>query len=154
MFTHEYLYLCYTGHFKFLNTKIFSLFEVLHVQKCFLTISDQMPEEEVDQIFNTIYRNVFRNDIFDRKIRCDGRTLNELRPISCEVDVYKPLHGSATFTRGQTQVCDIHILLAPLLINQLGSRVVRAFAPCVGGLGFDSRLSQAKDFKLVVEASL
>ena len=36
--------------------------------------------------------------------RCDGRKLTELRPISCEVDLYKPLHGSALFQRGQTQV--------------------------------------------------
>lgn len=36
--------------------------------------------------------------------RCDGRKLEELRKISCEVDLYKPLHGSALFQRGQTQV--------------------------------------------------
>lgn len=36
--------------------------------------------------------------------RCDGRKLDELRNISCEVDLYKPLHGSALFQRGQTQV--------------------------------------------------
>lgn len=35
---------------------------------------------------------------------CDGRKLEELRKISCEVDLYKPLHGSALFQRGQTQV--------------------------------------------------
>ena len=34
--------------------------------------------------------------------------------------------------------------------DQLGSRVVRAFAPCLEGPGFDSRPSQTKDFKLVV----
>lgn len=36
--------------------------------------------------------------------RCDGRKLDELRNISCEVDLYKPLHGSSLFQRGQTQV--------------------------------------------------
>lgn len=36
--------------------------------------------------------------------RCDGRSLTELRNISCEVDLYKPLHGSSLFQRGQTQV--------------------------------------------------
>ncbi len=36
--------------------------------------------------------------------RCDGRDLTSLRNISCEVDVFKPLHGSALFQRGQTQV--------------------------------------------------
>lgn len=36
--------------------------------------------------------------------RCDGRSLTSLRDISCEVDIFKPLHGSALFQRGQTQV--------------------------------------------------
>lgn len=35
---------------------------------------------------------------------CDGRKLNELRPISCDIDLFKPLHGSSLFQRGQTQV--------------------------------------------------
>ncbi|KAG8292454.1 Polyribonucleotide nucleotidyltransferase 1, mitochondrial [Homalodisca vitripennis] len=39
-----------------------------------------------------------------RLFRCDGRALDQLRAISCEVDLYKPLHGSALFQRGQTQV--------------------------------------------------
>ena len=37
-------------------------------------------------------------------MRCDGRPLTALRPISCSVDLYRPLHGSALFQRGQTQV--------------------------------------------------
>lgn len=36
--------------------------------------------------------------------RCDGRSVEELRNISCQVDLYKPLHGSSLFQRGQTQV--------------------------------------------------
>ncbi len=36
--------------------------------------------------------------------RCDGRSLTDLRPIACETDLYEPLHGSALFQRGQTQV--------------------------------------------------
>lgn len=36
--------------------------------------------------------------------RCDGRDLTSLRNISCEVDMFKTLHGSALFQRGQTQV--------------------------------------------------
>ena len=41
------------------------------------------------------------------------------------------------------------LLTLTLFRNQLGSRVVRAFVPCLGGWGFDSRPSQTKDFKLV-----
>ncbi|CAG0919933.1 unnamed protein product [Notodromas monacha] len=36
--------------------------------------------------------------------RCDGRSVEEVRPIHCEVDLYSPLHGSSLFQRGQTQV--------------------------------------------------
>jgi len=36
--------------------------------------------------------------------RCDGRQLTDLRPINCQVNMYAPLHGSALFQRGQTQV--------------------------------------------------
>ncbi|VVC38271.1 Hypothetical protein CINCED_3A000534 [Cinara cedri] len=55
-------------------------------------------------IFDKISKRVFRNLIFENDLRCDGRQLDELRKISCEVDLYKPLHGSALFQRGQTQV--------------------------------------------------
>lgn len=36
--------------------------------------------------------------------RCDGREIDELRNINCQVDLFQPLHGSAFFQRGQTQV--------------------------------------------------
>lgn len=36
--------------------------------------------------------------------RCDGRQIDQLRNIKCDVDMFKPLHGSAFFQRGQTQV--------------------------------------------------
>ena len=42
--------------------------------------------------------------IFCMDFRCDGRKLSELRNISCQTDLFKPLHGSALFQRGQTQV--------------------------------------------------
>ncbi|XP_067012652.2 polyribonucleotide nucleotidyltransferase 1, mitochondrial [Anabrus simplex] len=58
----------------------------------------------VSEIFSKICKDVFRSMILEENIRCDGRTLEQLRNISCEVDLYKPLHGSALFQRGQTQV--------------------------------------------------
>lgn len=53
--------------------------------------------------FNKILKEIFRELIFNHK-RCDGRKLDELRPISCEVNLHEPLHGSSLFQRGQTQV--------------------------------------------------
>ena len=45
-------------------------------------------------------------DLIEKNLfcRCDGRGLEDLRDIKCEVDLYKVLHGSAVFQRGQTQV--------------------------------------------------
>ncbi|KPI92061.1 Polyribonucleotide nucleotidyltransferase 1, mitochondrial [Papilio xuthus] len=54
--------------------------------------------------FNAHLRQTFRDLIFETDVRCDGRALDELRKINCEVSLYEPLHGSALFQRGQTQV--------------------------------------------------
>ncbi|XP_044727596.1 polyribonucleotide nucleotidyltransferase 1, mitochondrial [Chrysoperla carnea] len=54
--------------------------------------------------FNQTCKDVFRNNIFETDKRCDGREMDQLRNISCQADLYKPLHGSALFQRGQTQV--------------------------------------------------
>ncbi|KAJ8924341.1 hypothetical protein NQ315_007137 [Exocentrus adspersus] len=54
--------------------------------------------------FNKIVRKIFRDVIFEEGKRCDGREFEQLRDISCKVNLYKPLHGSAVFQRGQTQV--------------------------------------------------
>ncbi|KAK9872483.1 hypothetical protein WA026_017951 [Henosepilachna vigintioctopunctata] len=53
---------------------------------------------------NQVVKKIFRELIFETNIRCDGRSLSELRKIECRVNLYKPLHGSAVFQRGQTQV--------------------------------------------------
>lgn len=42
--------------------------------------------------------------MIDSNVRCDGRGLDDFRPIACETDLFKVLHGSALFQRGQTQV--------------------------------------------------
>lgn len=58
----------------------------------------------IQESFNSHCKAVFRELIFDENRRCDGRELDDIRPISCQVDLHKPLHGSALFQRGQTQV--------------------------------------------------
>lgn len=54
--------------------------------------------------YNKIVKSIFRNLIFEEEKRCDGREFDQLRNISCNVNLYKPLHGSSVFQRGQTQV--------------------------------------------------
>ncbi|KAL1512656.1 hypothetical protein ABEB36_002215 [Hypothenemus hampei] len=70
-------------------------------------IRSSFPDVDINLInegYTKAVKQIFRDLIFDKDIRCDGRHLEELRNISCQVDLYKPLHGSAVFTRGQTQV--------------------------------------------------
>uniref|UniRef100_UPI00358EAAA9 LOW QUALITY PROTEIN: polyribonucleotide nucleotidyltransferase 1, mitochondrial-like n=1 Tax=Myxine glutinosa TaxID=7769 RepID=UPI00358EAAA9 len=70
-------------------------------------LREKFPETEpfdIMEAFSAMVRDIFRNMILDESRRCDGRHLSDLRPIACEVDLYGPLHGSAIFQRGQTQV--------------------------------------------------
>ncbi|XP_063297475.1 polyribonucleotide nucleotidyltransferase 1, mitochondrial [Pelobates fuscus] len=59
---------------------------------------------EIMESFGVVSKEVFRNIVLNEYRRCDGRDLTSLRNINCEVDLFKPLHGSALFQRGQTQV--------------------------------------------------
>lgn len=57
----------------------------------------------IDRYYHDIEKNAVRNVILDEKIRLDGRKTDEIRPIWCEVDYLPAAHGSAVFTRGETQ---------------------------------------------------
>lgn len=54
--------------------------------------------------FSRISRQVLTSLAVNEGLRVDGRGFNDIRPITCETDLFKPLHGSALFQRGQTQV--------------------------------------------------
>ena len=60
--------------------------------------------------FDILEKKAFRNLILDRKIRIDNRKLTEVRPITCEVDLLPRVHGSALFTRGETQILSVTTL--------------------------------------------
>ena len=64
----------------------------------------------VDSILHDITKEVVRRMITHEKIRPDGRGLEEVRPIECEVGLFARTHGSGLFTRGQTQVLTITTL--------------------------------------------
>ncbi len=70
-------------------------------------------EEHKSDIGEAIYKlekKCVRNMIFFDHKRVDGRKLDEIRPLSCEVDLLPRVHGSALFTRGQTQVLSVTTL--------------------------------------------
>ncbi len=66
--------------------------------------------KEITIIFNEIEKNEVRGMILDKNIRADGRKHNEIRPITCEVGVLPRTHGSALFTRGETQSLSVATL--------------------------------------------
>ena len=66
-------------------------------------LSDEIQKKLFDQCFDDIQYNLLRKSILDKGLRIDGRKCNEIRPITCEVNVLPRPHGSALFTRGETQ---------------------------------------------------
>ena len=55
-------------------------------------------------VFEDLKYEKARKKIVEKSERIDGRKMNEIRPIACEVDILPRVHGSALFTRGETQV--------------------------------------------------
>ena len=78
--------------------------------KAYEEFMETIPEEEreekkpmIDRYFHDVQRDAVRRCILDEHIRLDGRRTDEIRPISCEPDYLPYPHGSALFTRGETQ---------------------------------------------------
>ena len=67
-------------------------------------------EKDVSDIVYGITKEIVRDKIINHGIRPDGRAMTEIRPIWCEVGILPRPHGSAVFTRGQTQVMSIATL--------------------------------------------
>ena len=59
---------------------------------------------DVDAVIYNIQKEIVRDKIINKGIRPDGRTADQIRPIWCETSMWARTHGSAVFTRGQTQV--------------------------------------------------
>ena len=86
---------------------------------------ETLSEKEADKLAKQageycteIIANEVRRLISDEKIRPDGRALDEIRPLDSQVDLLPRVHGSAMFTRGQTQVLSV-TTLGPLGDNQI-----------------------------------
>jgi polyribonucleotide nucleotidyltransferase len=59
--------------------------------------------KDIKGAFEALKRNCFRGLVIEKERRIDGRGLKDVRPITCEVEVLPRTHGSALFTRGETQ---------------------------------------------------
>ena len=58
----------------------------------------------IQDSFWKLVRGCYSNQVLDCGVRCDGRLMDELRPISCETNIFSELHGSSLFRRGETEV--------------------------------------------------
>ncbi|MGH9388770.1 MAG: polyribonucleotide nucleotidyltransferase, partial [Vicinamibacteria bacterium] len=67
-------------------------------------------EKEIAACIGAIRRDLFRRQIIESRRRIDGRGLSDIRPITCEVQVLPRTHGSAIFTRGETQALAVTTL--------------------------------------------
>ena len=66
--------------------------------------ADSELAEQVSKAFDALEKETIRKRIAIDKKRPDGRAQDEIRPIECEVDIAPRVHGSALFTRGETQI--------------------------------------------------
>jgi polyribonucleotide nucleotidyltransferase len=74
-------------------------------EECVAALAERFPESEgkIAKIFHDLEKTETRNLALDHNLRVDGRTPDQIRPIRCEVSVLPRTHGSALFTRGETQ---------------------------------------------------
>ncbi|RIU86057.1 polyribonucleotide nucleotidyltransferase [Candidatus Karelsulcia muelleri] len=80
----------------------------------------------IDIIFDEIKKEIIKNIIFKENNRLDGRSLDDLRKIWSQVDCLPGVHGSAIFTRGETQALSTITLGSSLDINQIDNAIIRA----------------------------
>lgn len=93
---------------------------------------DTMKPDELNElltkvalIFHSVEYELFRNIVVKEKTRADGRAMDEIRPLSTDIDLLPRTHGSALFTRGQTQS------LATVTLGALGEHQI------LDGLGIE-----------------
>ena len=68
-----------------------------------IEVDDEFNEFLFGTYFHDVEKDAIRKAVLDKKVRLDGRKLNEIRPIWSEIDYLPNAHGSAIFTRGETQ---------------------------------------------------
>ena len=82
------------------------------IEEIHAKFDEQYPEEgaKIDECIYKLQKFVVRRWLLDEGKRVDGRGIDEIRPLACEVGLIPRVHGSALFTRGQTQVMTITTL--------------------------------------------
>ena len=108
-------------------------FEAVH-QEFLETIPEEEREEKafmVGRYFHDVEKEAMRNMILDEGVRLDGRNTTEIRPIWCEVDYLPCAHGSAIFTRGETQSLTTVTLGTKMDMKEMDEVLVQSTEPFV-----------------------
>ena len=100
---------------KLVKEKVEALPEDHYIHK----IIEETGIDFVAEEFKAAEKKIMRAMILDEGVRADGRKPNEVRPIWCEVGVIPRAHGSAVFTRGQTQILSVATLAGPGMAQEL-----------------------------------
>ena len=82
-------------------------------EELFAAIKEIVPPAEMEEAVFKYQKKTVRKMILKDHKRPDGRAITQIRPLAAEVDIIPRVHGSAMFTRGQTQICNV-TTLAPL----------------------------------------
>ena len=72
-------------------------------EKAIALFTDEAEQAEAGNTFDYLQERIFRDEVLKDRRRPDGRAFDEIRPITCEISVLPRTHGSAIFTRGETQ---------------------------------------------------
>ncbi len=72
-------------------------------EKAVALFTEEAEQAEAGKVFDALKERIFRDEMLKDRRRPDGRAFDEIRPITCEVSVLPRTHGSAIFTRGETQ---------------------------------------------------
>lgn len=86
---------------------------VLEYEEKYSDLTDDEKKEEITKVklvLEEIEYEIFRAIVVKEKLRADGREMNEIRPLSADVDLLPRTHGSALFTRGETQSLSVTTL--------------------------------------------
>ena len=70
-------------------------------------LKDDYSKNAIGDGFKAVFREAVRGRILQQHIRSDGRTMDQVRPISCDTGILPRTHGTGLFTRGETQVLSI-----------------------------------------------
>lgn len=115
---------------KEIKKKIFALQEQIAASFGSEIGEGAISQGELNEILQKLLEKRMRKNILEKEVRLDGRKINEIRPISVEVDILPRTHGSAIFRRGETMALTVTTLGSPgdaQLIDTMDSDITKRY---------------------------